>query len=222
MADGVAAGVRGMQTWVVLGAAVPADDIFDPQQRLRPVLEGSGPEIAWHDDDGQVISYDAVGLEVTAAGLSLAASPGAAEFHLTDRRVLVVARDGDGPGRHLLAQADLMCLCLVRTTADAGDDSRRRLEIGALTGGGTVEVFATSVDAEDVEAIAQGVHAKTRGAQSRGNLRPVTPEMMDALVRTLLTRSGTECRADFATANVTIPQLAALAYPRRYPTPAAT
>jgi hypothetical protein len=217
-----------METWAVLGTPTAEDKAADPQQRFRPLLDGAGPDVAFHDDDGQVMSYDAVGLEVTAggalpggaSGTVLAGSPApAAQLHLTDRRAVAVAPDTPDAGRHLVAQADFLCLSFVLHRADPNDGARRIVEVGVLTGEPgerAVEVFATSVEAEDVEAVTQGIYARTRMVQSRNGLRPATPEMMHALMIAGPVRTGDVTRVDFALSNLTMAELARLAYPRRY------
>lgn len=96
-----------METWTLLSESgdldVPMDD---PQQRIRPVLDGRSANIAWLPADGLVKSYPAADFEIKIHGdhgfETTTHVPGQAlTIYVTDQRVVLLMPDVD-PGSGLL------------------------------------------------------------------------------------------------------------------------
>ena len=161
------------------------DATLDRQQRITPVLVGDGSEVAWLADDGQVVSFPATDATV----------------HLTDRRVVVVARTGGSPA---VTQLDYLALGGIRYVKAAEPTGRGSVHVAGIT----ETTFAVSLEGDDVEAVAHGIYARARSAQVREDVRPLTPDALRALEQVTFVRTGEEFLADFSGSGITLAELA--------------
>ena len=210
-----------MNTWVIHGPEGPrAAPLHDPNQRIRTKLDGA--EVDWHDDDGQVMSFDGVAgaLEVDGHRFASLRADGVS-VHATDRRVIFVLADLDPacvPGGtsaegalRLACQVDFLCLSELSYGPADGEPGRDLLTLAVRTGeGDAVEQLALIADTEEVDFMVQAVHARTRSAQYRGSVRPLTPEGLQSLLEATLRAGAGRKTASFGVSSVSLAELAAL------------
>jgi len=119
-----------MQTWTIYAEdGQAADPLIDPQQRIRPVLWGADPAIAWLAEDGHIVEHQTFGFDIKYSDVgfkSVCKLDANASLYVTDRRIILLVRDVD-PGLGIVGElSDLLTVGASTFLRDVGRSATGR------------------------------------------------------------------------------------------------